>query len=341
MSDSPLIEIDDLTVRYSTGSAELTAVSNVSITIQEGEYFGLVGESGCGKSTLAAAVLGGLDENGYVESGGIRYKGETLRSAEQETDSEEYRWDEISWIPQSSMNSLDPLKQISEQARDIARANTDMSPDQTDQKLRDLFDVVGLQEDRIHDYPNEFSGGMQQRALIALALLLDPSLIIADEPTTALDVVLQDAIMGYLEDLRQQDVGMLLITHDISVVLETCDKIGVMHGGQLAEVGPIKEVYDSGRHPYTILLQDAFPDIRYPKREPAIIGGKPPQTIGDIEYCTFEERCPWAVPECGQSAPDLELVEPGQSEHLVSCFRKDEIRELHQQEQATSGESEP
>ena len=325
--DDPILEVDDLTIKYETKNGYTTAVSDASFTIEEGRYFGLVGESGCGKSTLAKSILGGLDENGEITSGTIKYRGEEIQDMGEEELSKEIRWKEISFIPQTSMNSLDPLQRVSEQATEIAQVHTDMDKEEALDRLLDLFDVVGLQESRIHDYPHQFSGGMQQRVVIAFSLFLDPALIIADEPTTALDVIMQDQIFKYLDKIKEEsDTSLMLITHDISVVLESCDDIAIMHSGQVAETGPINQIHDSPQHPYTVLLQDSFPDIRNPDKELAIIEGHPPQTGEEVNYCTFVDRCPWATEVCRESAPPLENPESAaDSDQLAACFHTDKV----------------
>lgn len=327
----PVLEVEDLTVQYESNDETITAVSNASFTIQEGEYFGLIGESGCGKSTIAKAIIGGLDQNGRVASGSIRYRGNEIQDLTERELNEEIRWKEISWIPQGSMNSLEPLQRVSEQAIEIGRTHTEMSTDEILERFRETFDVVGLPEERIDDYPHQFSGGMQQRALIALALFLRPSVVIADEPTTALDVITQDQIFKYFDRIKE-DLGtsMMLITHDISVVFESCQRMAIMHSGQVAERGQATQLYDAPRHPYSILLQRAFPDFRDQGRELEIIDGYPPQMTGEVDYCTFADRCPWAVDECRTRAPELESIDgdAGADEHLTACIRKEETPQL-------------
>ncbi|KAB1190435.1 ATP-binding cassette domain-containing protein [Haloferax sp. MBLA0076] len=324
---APLLEVEDLTIQYKTSSGPVTAVSGVTFTVEEAEYFGLVGESGCGKSTIAKSLIGGLDENGSIVGGTIKYRGEEIQDFSDAQLSERIRWKEISLIPQSSMNNLDPLQRVSEQAVEIARTHSDMSKAEALERFGELFETVGLQPSRIHDYPHQFSGGMQQRAVIALALFMEPSLIIADEPTTALDVIMQDQIFKYLDAMKDEfETSMLLITHDISLVFESCQSMAVMHGGQLAETGTVVDLYDTPRHPYSILLQEAFPDIEDPNRELGTIDGTPPRIIGDVNVCTFVDRCPWAIEDCHTAAPPLEQVE-GDSRHGVSCFRMDEVHE--------------
>ncbi|WP_144906080.1 ABC transporter ATP-binding protein [Halobellus captivus] len=332
---TPLLEAENLTVQYETANGMLTAVSDASFTINTSEYFGLVGESGCGKSTITKAALGGLDDNGRITAGKIRYKGEEIQDYTEKEFNEKLRWKEISWIPQGSMNSLDPLQRISEQAAMIARVHTDLSKDEAVERLREMFDIVGLPKERVTDYPHQFSGGMQQRAVIALALFLRPSLLIADEPTTALDVIMQDQVFKYLNEIKQDgEIGMLLITHDISLVFESCDRMSVMHAGQISETGTVETIYEEPHHPYTILLKEAFPDLRYPDRELGIIEGNPPQNMGEVDYCTFVDRCPWAVPECQEQAPSLEPV-GGDEDHPVSCFRREEVLEEYRAENET------
>jgi len=327
----PLLEIDELTAQYETNSGDLTAVSNASFEIMEGEFYGLAGESGSGKSTLAKSVIGGLDDNGKIDSGVIRYKGQEIQEYTESEFNEKLRWKEISWIPQGSMNSLDPLQRVSDQALEIADVHTDLSEQEALGKFEEMFEVVGLQKSRIDDYPHQFSGGMQQRAMIALALFLEPSLVIADEPTTALDVIMQDQIFKYFDEVKEKiDTSLLLITHDISVIFESCDKVAIMHAGQVAETGDVVDVHQNPRHPYTILFKEAFPDIRYPNRELEIIEGYPPQHIGTVDYCSFVDRCPWATEECRADAPTLEQA--AEDDHMAACFRMDETAHLYEQE---------
>jgi len=326
--NEPLLEVTDLDIRYRTIDGDIRAVTDASFTIHQNEYVGLVGESGSGKSTIAKALIGGLDENGEISSGTVRYKGTEIQDYSEDLFDSEIRWDEVAMIPQSAMNSLDPLMRISEQAIELAHVHTDWDKTETMDRLRDLFEVVGLSESRIHDYPHQFSGGMKQRTVIALALLLDPSLIIADEPTTALDVIMQDQIIRHINKIkREQNISLLLITHDISVVLENCDSVVVMHGGQVAESGSIYDIFDRPRHPYTIMLQQAFPDIRFPDQELQVIEGQTPTLREDVDFCTFADRCPWAKAECRQDAPPLTGVDESNS-HRTSCIRSDEITDL-------------
>lgn len=324
MSD-PLLEIEDLNIRYETDAGDVAAVSDASFTVEEGQYHGLVGESGCGKSTIAKAILGALDRNGKIVSGKIRYRGEEIQDYDDEKLNETIRWKNIAMIPQASMNSLDPVMRISNQALDLSKVHSDWDKEKTIARLEELFEIFGLPKERIHDYPHEFSGGMQQRVVNALALFLEPDLIIADEPTTALDVIMQDQIMAHLEEIKEElDISMLMITHDISLVFEECDAMTVMHGGQVAETGSVRDIFYDPHHPYSILLQQTFPDIRDPDRELVTIKGDPPAFWGEISKCTFAERCPWAVTECTSQTPPLAPTN-GDISHLNSCIRSDEM----------------
>ncbi|GAB7020730.1 ABC transporter ATP-binding protein [Halostagnicola bangensis] len=333
----PLLEVENVDITYRMDSEDVHAVTNASFEIGANEYFGLVGESGCGKSTLAKSVIKGLDSNGEISAGTIRYKGREIQDLSEKEYNEEIRWKEISVIPQAAMNSLNPLAKLSDQAIEIANVHTDWSAEKSVDRLKELFDIVGLPGSRVTDYPHQFSGGMKQRAIIAMSLLLNPSLIIADEPTTALDVIMQDQFLKHIDGLRnERDLALLLITHDIAVVFETCDSMAVMHGGQIAEKGTTKEIFSTPRHPYTILLQQSFPDARHPDRELEVIEGSPPALREEVDYCTFASRCPWAEHECQESLPPIESLN-GNDSHGVSCFRSDEMESLASEHLNTTG----
>lgn len=340
MSDSttdPLLDIRDLTIEYETDRGTITAVSDASFVVNKGEYFGLAGESGSGKSTIIKSIMGGLDSNGKIASGEIYYKGKPVHDMSEKELNEEIRWNEISWIPQSSMNSLDPLKRVSEQATDIATRNSDYSETEALERFSEMFELVGIQQSRIHDYPHQFSGGMQQRAIIALALFLEPELIIADEPTTALDVLMQDQIFQYLISLRENsDTSAIIVTHDISIIFESCDSMALMHAGQVAEIGTVEEVHQNPRHPYALLFQNAFPDIRRPDQDLEIIEGHPPEMTGNTNFCSFVDRCPWATEECRNKAPPKTTVETSeQQSHQIRCFHGDDVYKEYRAEQET------
>lgn len=329
----PLLEVENLTVQYQTANGQLTAVSDVSFTVEEREYFGLVGESGCGKSTLAKALSAALSENGRIASGTIKYKGRDLTTLSEAELDEEIRWKEIAIIPQSAMNNLDPLETIKTQALTLANTHTDMTHAEALDQFEDMLDIVGISPERVEAYPHQLSGGMEQRVIIAMALFLDPALIIADEPTTALDVIMQDQVLKYIDEVKDRtSTSMLLITHDISVVFETCDTIAVMHAGQMVERGAVEAVFDDPRHPYAVMLQEAFPDIRHPEQKLLAIGGQPPEDYGEIDYCTYVDRCPLATDECREHAPPMEEM-PGSNDsewakHSVACYHHESAQSI-------------
>jgi oligopeptide/dipeptide ABC transporter ATP-binding protein len=324
---SSLLEVDELTVIYETEGEDITAVSNATFSVDSSEFLGLVGESGCGKSTIAKALIGALDVNGTIDSGGVYYDGAKIDEYSEQRLNEEIRWSEISFIPQSSMDSLDPLRTIEDQAKEIAKVH-DADPTIALETFRELFELMGLPEERITDYPHQFSGGMQQRVIIAMALFLEPSIVIADEPTTALDVIMQDQVFKYMDKINDTlDTSLILITHDISLVFESCERMAVMHAGQIAESGTTDELYDSPGHPYSIMLQQAFPDVDNPNRDLTTIDEYPPRNAGTVNYCTFVDRCPWAVADCRSIEPPLERVDDDSS-HSVACHQRERVEEF-------------
>jgi peptide/nickel transport system ATP-binding protein len=227
-----LLDITDLTVTYSTDSGTVHAVNDVSFSIDEGVNYGLAGESGSGKSTLAEAVLGLLPSNGSVESGSIEFKGRDLTGLS-ERERRDVLWEDIAYIPQSAMDSLDPVMSTGSQIRQAIQTHRNVTDDKARARVRELFEIVGLDPDRIDDYPHEFSGGMRQRVTIAMALALEPDLIIADEPTTGLDVIVQDKIIDKILEIQDRmDSSLLLITHEIGVIAETCDELSILYGGR-------------------------------------------------------------------------------------------------------------
>ncbi len=327
----PLLEVENLCIEYETPGENVRAVTDVSFSIDENEYYGLVGESGSGKSTIAKAILRGMDDNAIITQGEIRFKGQNIDELSQEEFRKQHRWTDIALIPQASMDSLDPIRKVSTQAIELCNTHTDWSEEKALNKLEDLFEVVGLAKSRLHDYPYQFSGGMQQRAVIAMSLIFDPALIVADEPTTALDVIMQDQILHYFNEIKDgRDVSMLMITHDIPVILENCSGLGVLHAGQLCEHGQIADVFENPHHPYTYLLKKSLPDVREPDRELTEISGDPPELKEDVNFCTFADRCPWAESGCYDGMPALESVR-GDDDHFASCIRQSEMERLREE----------
>ncbi len=270
-----LVTVDDLKVTYKSGAKETHAVNGISFSIEEGVNYGLAGESGSGKSTAAEAILGLLPDNGHVETGSIQFKGRELTSL---TPSErrDVLWEEIAYIPQSAMDSLDPVMPTGAQIRQAIQTHRNVTKDRARERVRELFDLVGLDPGRIDDYPHEFSGGMRQRVTIAMALALDPDLIIADEPTTGLDVIVQDKIIDKILEIQERmDSSLLLITHEIGVIAETCEELSILYGGKVMEQGSVDNVLVNPTNPYTMGLKNSFPEIES-SDDPVSIPGSPP-----------------------------------------------------------------
>jgi peptide/nickel transport system ATP-binding protein len=253
-----ILEVDGLKIHYSTRAGAVRAVDGASFAVPEGRIVGLVGESGCGKTTAVRAIMGVLAENGRRAGGRVIFKGRTI----DEQATRKLLWRDIAYVPQSAMSSLDPVYTVGSQLVEVLTKRGNESGAAARARAVELFDLVGLSESRLADYPHQFSGGMRQRAAIAMALALKPSLLLADEPVTALDVIVQRQILDVLRELQQRlRLSMVLVTHDISVVAYLCDDVVVMYAGQVIESGPVREVLARPRHPYTMGLRNAFPDL--------------------------------------------------------------------------------
>jgi oligopeptide/dipeptide ABC transporter ATP-binding protein len=331
--DAPLLDVTDLTIDYRTGAGDLRAVDELSFTVDENEIFGLVGESGCGKSTVAEGILGLLPDNGRVSAGSIEFRGVELTELEKR-ELDAIRWENLSLISQGAMNALNPVHRISNQIVEAIRAHRDTSEEQARDRIAELFEIVGLDPDRMDDYPHQFSGGMKQRAYIAMSLALDPDLIIADEPTTALDVIVQDQILKRLKELRDElGISVIIISHDISVIAETCNRLGVMYSGKLMEYGNLKEIFANPHNPYTLGLQNAFPTLRGDQSDLISIPGSPPPISDLPNGCRFMKRCPFAKPECSTDHPELREVS---DDHYSACYRHDRIETMRSQAERRS-----
>ena len=323
-------KIDDLKTYYDTEDGQVWAADGVSFDLEPNETFGLVGESGSGKSTVAKSIIRLLPDNGAIVDGSIEYRDREVTEFSRKELRTQLRWQEISMIPQNAMNGFDPVYSVGDQIVEVIREHEDATT-KADAwaRTRDLFDELGLDPDRADDYPHGFSGGMAQRAMIALALAVSPAIILADEPTTALDVVIQDRILNTISDLQDEyDTAMIMITHDMSVVSETCDTIGVMYGGRLVEYADAETIIKNPRHPYTLGLRNAFPDITIDDQELISIPGAPPELIDPPEGCRFAPRCPFAEEQCWNETPEPTEYENG---HLVECHRADEVEYLQEE----------
>ncbi len=317
---SPIIlEVNDICVDYVTQDKRVMhAVENVSFTLQEGEMMGLVGESGCGKTTLMLALLRLLPIAGRIVKGEILYRGTDLLSLS-EREMARYRWDEISIIFQGAMNALNPVMSVGDQIAEAIKCH-DVRSDKhaVRRRVKELLEMVGISENRSRQYAFQFSGGMRQRAMIAMALACNPSILIADEPTTALDVMIQAQILELLENLSHTlGQAVILITHDLGVVAEVCDKVHVMYAGVTAEQADVDTVYNSPCHPYTQQLIKAFPNLEKPTEKLLSIPGYPPRLDKLPAGCRFEPRCPVAMERCQKEKPPLYEIKPG---HQATCF---------------------
>jgi oligopeptide/dipeptide ABC transporter ATP-binding protein len=315
-----ILEVRDLSVQYFTeDGVALQAVEGVNFSLEQGCSLGLVGESGCGKTTMMLALLRLLPEAGRITAGQIFYKGrDLLRISEREM--QNIRWREISMVFQGAMNALNPVRTIESQIVEAIQLHgvVDSNSD-TRRRAGDLLELVGISAQRGKQYPHQFSGGMRQRAMIAMALACNPRILIADEPTTALDVMIQAQIIELLEELqRELNLALVLVTHDLGVVAEMCDDVLVMYGGTVAEYANSDTIFNAARHPYTQRLLQAFPDIAEPGSELASIPGVPPRLDDLPPGCRFEPRCHLVqgAAICSQQHPLAQEFVPG---HRVAC----------------------
>lgn len=331
----PLLEVRNLRTYYSMQYGEVKAVDGISFNIENGESLGFVGESGSGKTTVLRSIIKLFPSNGRIVGGEIIYKGRELSSMNRE-EIRHIRWKEISIIPQSAMNSLDPVYRIGDQIAEAIQAHRKMKKDELLDRVTKLFEMVGSERKRLRDYPHQLSGGMKQRVTIAIALALDPSLLVADEPTTALDVIVQDNIVKEIIRLQHSlNLSILYITHDISLVAEACDKIAVMYAGKLVEYAGKADFFKRAYHPYTLGLQNAFPSLRASKRLISIPGFPPDLTHPPVG-CRFKERCPFFKSRCEEMEPEFVEVE---NSHFSACHfpdRADEFRQKSKEERTWS-----
>ena len=305
-STEPILQVKDLTMHYQTRQGAVKAVDGISFDLARGEVLGLVGESGCGKTSVAISFMKLLPDNARVIKGQVLLDGQDLLTMDDGT-LRDYRWRRISMIFQAAMNSLDPVHRVGDQIIEALEAH-DMFTTMAEARetVDRLFRLVGLDPRLTGQYPHEFSGGMRQRAVIAMALACQPDVVIADEPTTALDVIVQDRILRQIKEIqRDLNMSMIYITHDIAVVAEVTDRIGVMYAGKLVELGSTAQVFNSPIHPYTKALLSVFPSIRGGKRPLATLGGEPPNLVDPPSGCRFHPRCPYATDICQREEPPV------------------------------------
>jgi len=297
----PKIEISDLSVDYKTSHGNIHALENVEFQLEDGESIGIAGESACGKSTLGLTIIRML-QGGNIVSGKITFNGESILDMSDSKFDGSVRWKEISMIFQGAMNSLDPVFTIKQQFDDLLKQHG--FGDNADKITRDAISAVNLDYTVLKKYPHELSGGMKQRIVIAMALLLTPKFVIADEPTTALDVLIQAQIVNLLKNLKKNGMSLMLISHDLAILSEVAEKIGVMYGGKMVEFGTSAEIYRNPKHPYTQGLLNSIPTLRKQKKL-KFIPGSPPDLSTTKPGCRFFDRCPEAMDKCKTDPPKI------------------------------------
>ncbi len=312
------LEIKDLTIHYVTRSGTVRAVNNVSLSLEKGETLGLVGETGAGKTTTALGVLRLVpNPPGKIVGGQILFEGSNVMEM---TDEElrHMRGGQVSMIFQDPMTALNPVLTVGDQIAEMIALHADCSKSESMERARQMLETVGIAPERAGDYPHQFSGGMKQRVVIAIALACNPALLIADEPTTALDVTIQAQVLEMIKELQEQyGTSMLLITHDLGVVAETCDKVAIMYAGEIVEYGTLEHIFNNVQHPYTKGLFGSLPSLDREVQRLQPIDGLMPDPSDLPEGCKFHPRCPWATEECACREPSLCEIEPG---HLVRCL---------------------
>jgi len=319
----PILELRDLITHFVTNQGSVKAVDGVSFAVDEGQNFGLAGESGCGKTTTALSIMGLLPSNGRIMGGEIMLDGEDLLK-KSESEMKKIRWKKISIVFQGAMNALNPVINVGEQIAEAILEKEEVTKKEAWERVRELYELVELEPSRARDCPHEFSGGMRQRVMIAMALACYPKLVIADEPITALDVIVQNQILELMKNLQERmNLSQILITHDLSVIAETCEKVGIMYAGKLVEYGDAERIFESPLHPYTSLLIGAYPSIVGEKRTLNFIPGAPPNLLRPPEGCRFHPRCPFAKEICGREDPEYLEKDVG---HFASCHFVDELR---------------
>ena len=322
MSDKELLRIENLEIRYETDDGVVKALNDVSLYVNEGETLGLVGETGAGKTTLAKGILRLIQTPpGHIVGGKVFYDGkDVLSMTEQEM--HQIRGNAISMVFQDPMTSLNPVMTVGEQIEEvIAVHNPDIGKEEIRARAIALLGRVGISADRIDEYPHQFSGGMKQRVIIAIALACNPKLLLADEPTTALDVTIQAQVLEMIRKLKNEmNTAMILISHDLGVVAQTCDRVAIIYAGRIVETGNLYDIFKNPQHPYTVGLLDSIPSLTKETKRLNPIKGLMPDPTNLPSGCPFAPRCNYASSECSAAVPELEESGSG---HFVRCIRKE------------------
>lgn len=311
-----LLEVQGLRTYFKTQEGTLKAVDGIDFTLEKGQAMGLAGESGCGKTTAALSIMKLLPANGYIAGGRINFMGQDMARVTGDK-LRAIRWRDISIIFQGAMNALNPVKRVGDQIVEPIVLHEKVDEEVAMKRAKELFEMVGINPNRIREYPHEFSGGMRQRVMIAMALACKPRLVIADEPTTALDVMIQAQIISLMKNLQKDlELAMIVISHDLSVLAETCEQLSIMYAGKIVERSKSEAVFQDPQHPYTKGLIAAFPNIHGQKIMPASIAGNPPNLIKAPVGCRFADRCFMVKDVCKTKEPPLVEVKPG---HWAAC----------------------
>ena len=295
------ISIENLTTHYNTTNGSIHALEDVNFSLEKGESVGIAGESACGKSTLGLSLIR-MIPNGKIISGRIIFDGKSFLDIPDSEFDKKHRWKDISMVFQGAMNSLDPVFTIKDQFIELLKEHG--HKENLEKIIFDSLSSVNLEKNILQKYPHELSGGMKQRVIIAMALLLKPQFVIADEPTTALDVLTQAQIINLFKKLKKDGMTLMLISHDLSVLSEVAEKIGIMYGGKMVEFGRSSEIFENPKHPYTIGLLESIPRL-HGNKNPKFITGMPPNLLNPGEGCRFIDRCPEAMEKCKQSPPKI------------------------------------
>jgi oligopeptide/dipeptide ABC transporter ATP-binding protein len=317
MTEEPLLSVRHLTTEFMVSEGKVArALEDVSFDVLRGQTVGLVGESGCGKTTTLMSIMRLLPSTGRITSGEVRFDGKDLLALS-EREMRSYRWKEMAIVFQGAMNALNPVMKIGDQIGEAILLHDLMDREHAEKRVDELLEMVGIPRARRDQYPHQYSGGMRQRAMIAMALACGPDLLFADEPTTALDVMIQAQVLELLREIQKTfGLAIVLVTHDLGVVAEVCDSVVVMYGGKVAEYGSADRIYNEAQHPYTQRLLAAFPDVNRPAGTLISIAGTPPRLTDLPRGCRFEPRCDVKLAKCAEIDPHL--IQPT-DQHYVAC----------------------